>query len=79
MRAGARVAWIKDIAFGGIKQMPDPYLGMYNVIVDALKEAEGMGLDYTGQTGHAVRAVTQVGLGTPEALFLVKRLRAEQN
>jgi hypothetical protein len=58
--------------------MADQFQGMRTVIVEALRNARDEGLDYTGQSGAAVRAVMAIrkDLGAPEAMDLVKRVRA---
>jgi hypothetical protein len=58
--------------------MADQFQGMRTVIEDALRNAKSEGRDYNDQTGHAVRAVMAIrrDLGAPEAMALVKRVRA---
>lgn len=58
--------------------MADQFQGMRTVIEEALRDAKSEGRDYNDQTGNAVRAVMAIrrDLGAPEAVALVKRVRA---
>ena len=58
--------------------MVDQFQGMRTVIEAALGDAKSEGRDYNDQSGHAIRAVMAIrkDLGAPEAMALVKRVRA---
>jgi len=58
----------------------DKHQGLANVIRQAVSDARDQGLDYIGQTEHAVRAVMAIrnDMDGADAMHLVTRVRAER-
>ena len=57
----------------------DRYHGYGTVIRQAIADAQADGLDYTGQTGRAVGAITAIDtdIGAPDARHIVRLWRGE--